>query len=127
MRLIKAYILLYFCLVILAGCDINSNNDGGLQDMRFGKNITIDIADNETIDAEHLQKVLEGKYKIETPYFDLMDQEELAKMVEYMRQNDYITAPGKYILNQAWSFEDGVFILNNGEKRKIFEFQPKGH
>ena len=122
-RLLVIMALLTFTFVLTTGCDNNSDGSGGLQGMIFGKNITITITDNETIDAEHLQKVLDGEVKKEMPYFDLWDNDELKKMIDYMNENNYIIIPGQYTFNQAWNFESGLFVLNNGEKREVFKFE----
>ena len=94
-----------------------------LNEMRFGKNITIIITEEDIIDAVHLQKILDRELFIAEPYFDLWDNEELRKMIKYMKQNNYIIAPGKYIINQGWRFDDGLFINNNNEKFEVFEFK----
>ena len=93
--------------------------------MRFGKNITIFVSDDETIDADNLQEVLNGNIKKETPYFDQWDNDELKNLIDYMRENNYSIVPGQYTFNQAWGFRNGVFVLNNGEKREIFKYQIK--
>lgn len=93
--------------------------------MKFGKNITITISEDEVIDSEHLQNVLNGTVKKDIPYFNLLDDDELAKLIEYMTENNLIIKPGKYTFNQSWKFDNGEFMLNSGEKRKIFEFQQQ--
>ena len=42
-----------------------------------------------------------------------------------MKEKNLMIVPGEYTFNQAWRFEDGIFILNNGEKREIFKFTTK--
>lgn len=112
-------------ILVTAGCTKNADGNGGSHEMLFGKNISITISEGEIVDAVYLQQVLDGDVKKEVPYFDLWNKEELKKMIVYMDKNDYMIVPGKYTINQAWSFEDGKFVLNNGEKREVFKFQKK--
>ena len=125
MKLIKICLLLCLCVLVFAGCDKNSNESTGLQGMEFGKNITITVSETETVDAEYLQRVLDGEVKKDAPHFDLWDNGELEKMIAYMKQNDYMIAPGQYTFNQAWDFENGLFVLNSGERLEVFKFQTK--
>lgn len=117
--------LITLMLVFTIGCRNNTEGNGGLQGMKFGKNISITVSDNEVVDANYLQKVLDGEVKKEVPYFDLLDDKELKSLIDYMEQNNFIIVPGQYAFNQAWAFDNGVFVLNNGEKREVLKFKTK--
>lgn len=115
------------CLLglILVGCENNVKENDGLHETNFGKNLTITVSEDEIVDAEYLQKVLDGEIKKEVPYFDLLDEKELKNLIDYMAQNSYIIVPGQYTFDQAWIFENGMFVLNNGEKCEVFKFETK--
>ena len=122
-----------FIFILTIGCN-NFNENGDLTGMKFGKNITIIVSDDEIIDGDYLQRMLDGEIKKEIPYFDLWDNDELKNMIDYMKKNNFIIASGQYTFNQSWKFEDGTFIIRkikNGkiitEKCEIFKFQPKGY
>lgn len=115
-------ILVPIC-ILLVGCIHNTTEKGNEETMKFGKNITITILDNEFINSTYLQNVLDGVIKKDYPYFDSWDNDELAQLIEYMADNNYIIKPGTYTFNQTWGFDDGEFVINESEKRRIFEFQ----
>ena len=117
---IMSILCLCLCVVVLAGC---AKNNETYSELRFGKKITITVTKYEVVDSAHLQKVLAGDIKKDVAYFDLWDEEDLEKMIKYMEENDFVIAPGQYTFNQAWRFDDGMLVLNNGEKRKVFSFQ----
>jgi len=121
--LIKTIVLL---ICILTGCN-NDFNLTGEDDMylMFGKNLEIIISENDIVDSEHLQKVLDGKIQKDIPYFDMWNDKELSKLIEYMSDNNYIIVPGRYVINQAWRFSDGKFVLNNGDKRVVLKFKKR--
>jgi len=128
MKLKLSIIIIFITFItLMAGCQKNPVVNGGQEEnmLRFGKKINITISDYEVVDAAHLQKVLDGKINKDVPYFDLWNKEELKKMIDFMKKNDYMIVPGKYTFNQAWRFEDGMLVLNNGEKREVFKFQKK--
>ena len=117
-------ILILVC-ALLSGCIHNIIENGDEESMKFGKNITIIISESEMIDSTYLQNVHDGTVKKDYPYFDLLNDDDFVKLIEYMTDNNYIIKPGTYTFNPAWRFDNGEFILNNGEKRKIFEFQQQ--
>ena len=123
-KLLVITIVLFICM--LTGCT-NDFNPTGEDDMylMFGKNLEIVISENDIVDSEHLQEVLDGKIQKDVPYFDVWNDEELLKLIEYMADNNYTIVPGRYVINQSWRFSDGKFILNNGEKRAVFKFRKK--
>lgn len=82
--------------------------------MRFEKTIIVTIRDDEIVDAEYLQKVKNKEIKQDVPYFDMLDEIEFSNLIKYMKENNYVIVPNQYTLNQAWKFEDGMFILNSG-------------
>jgi outer membrane protein assembly factor BamE (lipoprotein component of BamABCDE complex) len=110
-------------IFILASCHNNYNKNESLQEMRLGKNLIITISNDEIIDAEYLQKVFDGEIKKEALFFNMLDNTEFKNMINYMKQNNYMIVAGQYTINQAWRFEDGLFIMSNGEKRKVVEFK----
>ena len=77
--------------------------------------------------------MLDKDIKKDVPYFDQWDSDEFKKLIEFMKENNYIIKPGKYTFNQAWGFEDGLFCIKrldkNGkisiEKREILKFRKK--
>ncbi|MDR1066348.1 MAG: hypothetical protein LBL35_02785 [Clostridiales bacterium] len=112
-------------LALCAGCAEPDIDEKGTDVMRFGKNITFKVAEDETVDFEHLQKVLDGEIKRDTPYFHLWSEEDLEKLIKYMETNNYVIVPGEYTFNQGWIFEDGAFVTNSGEKLEILRFRVK--
>jgi uncharacterized protein with ACT and thioredoxin-like domain len=117
--------MIAFVLVLCLGCvnaDIDKKEAGG---MRFGKNITVRVMENEEIDFRYLQKVLDGEIKKVAPYFNLWNKEDLKKLIEYMKTNNYVIVSGEYTFNQSWSFEEGAFVTNGGEKLEILKFCAK--
>lgn len=117
--------LLVFIAVLMMSSSNNFNVNKEKQRMKLGKKLTIVVSDDEVIDAEYLQKVLNGEIKKEVAWFDLWDANELEKLINYMDINDYMIEPGEYTFSQAWGFSDGYFVLNNGEKQEIFKFKKK--
>lgn len=99
----------------------NENTD--INDMRIGKNITVEITDGENINSDYLRNVLNGTTVEPNPFFTMMEAQELEKLIEYMEENDYKIGSGVYTINQAWKFDDGEFVSRNGEKRDIFAFE----
>ncbi len=82
---------------------------GGLNmNLKIGKDLYITVADSEIIDADYLSKVADGTYD---SAFALWDSKELPKLIQYLRENDLLIEPGKYVINQAWSFEKVKEIL----------------
>ncbi len=123
-KLLIITIVLLICM--LTGCN-NDFNLTGEDDMylMFGKNLEIVISENDIVDSEHLQKVLDGEIQKDMPYFDMWNDKELSKLIEYMSDKDYTIVPGRYVINQSWIFSEGKFVLNNGEKRVVFKFRSK--
>lgn len=82
---------------------------GGLyMNLKIGKDLYITVADSEIIDADCLSKVADGTYD---SVFALWDIKELPKLIQYLKENDLLIEPGKYVINQAWSFEKVKEIL----------------
>ncbi len=105
-------------------------NGGPLYDI--GKELNIEIPKDTVVNAQHLQDVLEEKFKTDKPYFNLWDKDELKKMIDYMDKNNLIITPGNYKLNQAWKFENGqftktaiygLFKADQKETFEVFRFQ----
>lgn len=117
-------IILLACL--MSGCyhadHLPEEND---LNVTIGKDLAIVISENGVVDAEHLQMVLDGKIQKDVPYFDMLPDEELLKLIAYMEDNNYIIVPGRYEINQSWTFYEGKFVLNNGEKRAVLKFKKK--
>ena len=90
--------------------------------MRFGKELNVTVLENEIIDVEYLQSIYNGGTENDATKFALWDKKELKKMIDYMNENNLILAPGEYTFNQAWRFNDGLLVINNGEKREVFKF-----
>ncbi len=126
MKAVKILLALSLVGLICVGCENTAQEDEGLHGEKFGKDLTITVTENECVDAEYLQKVLDGEIKKDVPYFDLWDEEELKELIDYMAQNEYVIIPGQYTLNQTWLFEDGMFVLSSGEKCEVFKFKDKG-
>ncbi|HQA60915.1 MAG TPA: hypothetical protein PK768_07810 [Tepidanaerobacteraceae bacterium] len=76
--------------------------------LKIGKELYINVADNEIIDADYLSKVANGTYD---SAFALMDSKEMHKLIQYLKENNLLIEPGKYVINQAWSFEKVKDIL----------------
>lgn len=94
-----------------------------INDMRIGKNITVEITDGESINSDYLRNVLNGTTVEPNPFFIMMEDRELEKLIEYMEENEYKIGSGVYTINQAWRFDDGEFVTQSGEKRDIFAFE----
>lgn len=126
MKIAKLLFVLSLVGLMCAGCVHTTQEEEGLHEVTVGKDLTITITEDACVNAEHLQKVLDGEIKKDVAYFDLWDEEELKELIDYMAQNEYAIVPGQYTLNQAWLFEDGMFVLNSGEKREVFQFEVQG-
>lgn len=124
MKLLKFSALFVIILIVLTGCE-NDTENGDLNAMKLGKNLTITISDDETVDANYLQKILDKEIVKDVPYFDMWDDVELKNLIDYLSINNYVIKPGTYTFNQAWGFDNGMFTLNNGEKREVFKFVSK--
>lgn len=125
MKLLKIFVILILTCTSLAGCIHNTTGNEVEESMKFGKNITIIVFESEMIDSTYLQNVHDGTVKKDYPYFDLLNDDDFVRLIGYMADNNYMVKPGTYTFNQAWEFDNGEFILNNGERRKIFEFQQQ--
>lgn len=82
--------------------------EGLNMNLKIGKELYITVADSEIIDADYLSKVVDGTYD---SAFELWDSKELPKLIQYLKENDLLIEPGKYVINQAWSFEKVKEIL----------------
>ena len=91
------------------------------KDMRIGKNITI-VIDGEPIDSVFLRNV-QNKSVEDSLNFDLLSDDVLTELINYMDESNYIITPGKYVVNQGWRFDYGEFILNNGKRQMVFAFK----
>lgn len=122
-------------LVILAlttifnGCRQTEKNENVKEitqehQLRIGKTIHFSISEDETVDAEHLRNVMDGKIKKDVPYFDMLDKATMTNLIEYMENNEYEIIPGEYGINQGWRFKDGLFIVGD-ETREILKFKKK--
>ena len=109
-------------MLIFSGCQ-----KGNLQDINLGKDLTITVSENDIIDAEYLQKALDGEIKKDAPSFDLWDSEELMKMIDYMNENNLMLDTGKYTFNQSWKFDNGFLVSGDGEKHEVFSFKQKSN
>jgi len=120
MKMKRIITLVFVMCFALSGCNVNIENE-----TKVGKHIIVDVSPEEVVDAEYLRDVSNGTIKKDTHHFGLMDKTELLQMIEFMEENNYIIKSGEYELNQSWDFEDGEFILNNGQKEKVFVFEKK--
>lgn len=84
-------------------------------DLKIGKNVTVTVS--EELDAEAIRN--------DDTSFALLDEKEFLKLIDYLQENNFRIKPGIYTFNQAWDFDDGDFILPNGERRKVLEFTEK--
>lgn len=77
----------------------------------IGKKFTIMIEDDEVSDYTILN----------TEKFDLWNEVERKKFANYMKDNELIIPPGKYVLNQALRFEYAkkIFKLESKTKKTI--------
>lgn len=120
--------IITICLSLI-GCK-NTNN---LSEMRIGKSFNIVIKNDEIIDAEILEKIAKEEIAMPGAQFYLLNKDAFQNLVKYMKENNYTIAPGSYTINQAWGFEDGLFIINkldeNGkvqnEKMEVLKFVKK--
>lgn len=126
MKLNKLCLLVTLCLLIFVGCENVNNEKRSLREMYLGKNLTITISESETIDAEYLQQIFDGKSKRDKPFFDLWDKQEFLKLIDYMDKNNLILAAGEYTFNQSWKFDNGFLVSNNNEKHEVFKFKTQG-
>lgn len=82
------------------------------------------VAEDEVVDAAYLKKVLNNETSKDIPFFDMWNKMALLNLTEYLERNDYIVVPGKYVINQAWGFEEGYIIVGD-EKQEILKFKSK--
>ena len=109
--------------------------------MAIGIYLYITIDSDEIVDAELLQKVMDFDietarkgdcyhlYDIEGFSNDLWnfrsyDKKSSKKIIDYMKQNNFMIAPGRYTFNPIWLFDNGKFIYG-GKKFEIFKFKTK--
>ncbi|MBR1970920.1 MAG: hypothetical protein IKA17_11270 [Clostridia bacterium] len=124
---LNKFCLLFLCLLVLVGCENNNNEKENLREMYFGKNLTITISEGETVDAEYLQQMFDGKTKRDKPFFDLWDKQEFVKLIDYMDKNNLILVAGEYTFNQSWKFDNGFLVSNNNKKHEVFNFKQKSN
>ena len=96
-----------------------------LRDLIIGKEITINISDT-VIDGEKLQNISECETNdSELSKFNMMNEDAMSALIKYLNDKCYIIEPGNYTFNQSWHFENGHFILNNGNKIEVFKYKSK--
>ena len=117
--------LTVFLIVIIIVPKYLGEDSQLVKDMRFGKNIYLTIPETETIDYEYLNAIIDGKIEKNTSYFNLINNKELKKLSEFLKKNNYYILPGEYIINQAWKFNDGVFVGNDKKKHEVFVYMVK--
>ena len=83
----------------------------------YRKIVAISDISPEELDAEAIRN--------DDTSFALLDEKEFLKLIDYLQENNFRIKPGIYTFNQAWDFDDGDFILPNGERRKVLEFTEK--
>lgn len=123
MKLSQLGLLLIMCMFVLFGCESAGTEIENVHEANFGKTLTIAISEKETVDAQYLKLVLDGKAKGESRSFVLWDKQELEKMADYMDKNNLMLSAGEYTFNQAWKFDNGYLISNNNEKHEVFRFE----
>ena len=101
---------------------------------------TLEVSENQIIDSKYFQKLLEFDTNTLNGHFDgsrsefgkfvvlrLNQDEELKKLINYMKENDYRIVPGKYkFLDENWVFDDGSFIFaidGKLKKTEVFKFE----
>ena len=109
-----------FCGLIVCSTKLKNKNTN---DIKIGKNITIEILDGENVSADYLRNILKGTTVESNPFFIMMDDKDLERLIEYMEENKYKIGAGTYTINQGWRFDNGEFVTWSGEKRKIFVFE----
>ena len=95
-----------------------------LEENYYGKELTVEVAEKEMIDAEYLQKVIDGEITGSGVFWELWNERELEKMIEYLDENNLMLAPGIYTFFQQSEFEDGLLVLN-GEKTEVFKYKTR--
>jgi hypothetical protein len=126
--LLLILILSLVCVFVTCRNKILVENIELKKEIYIGKHFTISVSENEIIDANYLQNVLDGKIRKDVPYFDLWNNNELKKLIDYMKCNNFIIAPGEYRFNQGWQFKDGIFFYWNGkefDEFDVFKFENK--
>ena len=82
----------------------------------IGKKIYINVPEKMIVDVSLIQKVLNEEIEYEEHFFDMIYEDALNELMNYMSTNNLVIKPGFYILNQAWS---GEKIIEALEFRKI--------
>ena len=95
-----------------------------LEENYYGKELMVEVTEREVIDAEYLQKVVDGEITGVDVLWDLWNERELEKMIDYLDKNNFMLAPGIYTFFQQSEFEDGVLVLN-GEKNEVFKYKTR--
>ena len=128
--------LLCLCLFIVLGIFIYkkitkeieqavmSSFDLFLEENYYGKEMTIEVTEKEMIDAEYLQKVVDGEITGVGVLWNLWNERELKKVIDYLDKNNLMLAPGIYTFFQHSAFKDG-FLVIGGEKIKVFKCKTK--
>lgn len=68
----------------------------------IGKSFNFVVSDDERIDADTLNQLLDTNQDYP---LRLLPQADIEKLVEFLRRNQFKIAPGDYVLNQTYGFE----------------------
>ncbi|MEM1485864.1 hypothetical protein V6615_13480 [Oscillospiraceae bacterium PP1C4] len=106
--LIAIIIVVTIIVFVIVRNGLLLKKEGLNMNLKIGKELYITVVDSEIIDAEYLSKVADGAYD---STFKLWDSNEFPKLIQYLKENDLIIEPGKYVINQAWSFQKVKEVL----------------
>ncbi|MCT4612549.1 MAG: hypothetical protein N4A47_04185 [Clostridia bacterium] len=75
---------------------------GELDQVYVGKNIYLEFMEDEEADYKYIVDSLNTSRKSDLSFWR---NDQLIKLIVYMRDNKYLIKEGKYTINQAWDFE----------------------
>ena len=90
---------------------VNSDPQGTLPDITVGKELIIVIPQDVICDANYIIEAERGEITHLGPFFDMIDHVECEKLINYISENHLTIKPGTYIINQTWSFEQILTVL----------------
>ena len=119
--LIILLVIIVFGLFVFSKSVINNrildgikfkNEDGS--EMRIGKKLRIVIEENQIVDSDFLKSIRDGKRTAETRTVEkltLMGDDTFNKLINYLERENLKIKPGSYDVNQAFSFNKLLEVI----------------
>ena len=98
-------------IITLMICIVFYNINAKLKTLKIGKDLYIRITDDMNVDADFISDVLNERIYYKNVFFDMIDDEECQKLIDYMSQNNLVIESSLYVINQAWLFEQIIEVI----------------